>query len=211
MESLKSFHDRLKNLESQGKKLIEARLALNTLFVGEETRLKREDEVSILRVVHRAIVEQLQQLEQIEASASCGYSQASTVLFVAELAATAIVAQGNRTSAIKDYLLRKSTDKKEPFGLVMICSGPNGLPDDAKAVSISQLARESNRTEPAIVNKLQKDGCLLFSEEAFSPLVDRLIADVGQGKLHLPVSSEKLVEIAGLNKPKSRIKIVPIE
>ncbi len=50
MESLKSFHDRLKNLQSQGKKLIEARLALNTQFAEEETLLKREDEVSILRL-----------------------------------------------------------------------------------------------------------------------------------------------------------------
>jgi hypothetical protein len=46
MESLKSFHDRLKNLQSQGKKLVEARLALNGLFAEQETLLKREDKVS---------------------------------------------------------------------------------------------------------------------------------------------------------------------
>ena len=69
MEGLKSFHDRLKNLQSQGKKLIEARLALNALFVEEEIRLKREDEVSILMMVRCAIVEQLQRLKHIETSA----------------------------------------------------------------------------------------------------------------------------------------------
>ena len=91
MESLKSFHDRLKNLHSKSKKLIEARLALNTLFAEEENRLEREDEVSILQGVRRSIVEQLHQLKHAEASASCGHSQTSAVLFVAELAATAIV------------------------------------------------------------------------------------------------------------------------
>jgi len=61
------------------------------------------------------------------------------------------------------------------------------------------------------MHKLQEDGHLLFSEEAFSLLIDRLIVDVRQGKLRLPVSREKLAGIIGLNKPKSRIKIVPVE
>jgi hypothetical protein len=93
----------------------------------------------------------------------------------------------------------------------MICIGPKGLPDDVRAVSISQSARDSNRLEPEIVNRLQENGNLLFSEQVFSSLIDRLIAYIRQGKLCLPVSREKLAEIAGLNKPKSRIKIVPIE
>lgn len=211
MEGLKSFHEHLQNLQSQAQKLIGAGSALNALFVEEETRLEREREVSTLEAVRCVIVERLRWLKHIEASASCGHGQASAVSFVAELAATAIVSQGNRTSAIKDYLLRKATDKKAPFGLVMICIGPKGLPDDAKAVSISQSARDSNRLEPEIVNKLQQNGYLLFSEEAFSSLIDTLIAHVRQGKLCLPVSRERLEEIAGLNKPKSRIKIVPIE
>jgi len=211
MESLKSLHDRLKNLQSESKKLIEARLALNTLFAEEETRLEREDEASILQGVHRDIAEQVRQLRGIEASASYGHSEASAVLFLAELAATAIVSQNNRTSAIKDYLLRNASDKKEPFGLVMICIGLKGLPDDAKAISISQLARESNRTEPEIVHRLQENGYLVFSEEVFSSLVDTLVADVRRGKQCLPISGKKLAEIAGLNKPKSSIKIVPIE
>jgi hypothetical protein len=61
------------------------------------------------------------------------------------------------------------------------------------------------------MNKLQADGHFLFSEEAFTLLIDRLIGDVRERKLSLPVSRDRLAEIAGLNKPKSRIKIVPIE
>lgn len=93
----------------------------------------------------------------------------------------------------------------------MVRVGPKGLPDDVKAVSISQLARDSNRPEPEIVNRLQEEGYLLFSEEVFSSLIDRLITYVRQGKLCLPASRETLVEIAELNRPKSRIKIVPME
>jgi hypothetical protein len=211
MEGLKSFHNRLKNLQSQGKKLIETRLALNTLFVEEEIRLKREDEVSILMMLRCAIVEQLQELQHIETSASLGHSQGNLVLFPIGLALTAMFSKNNRPSAISDYLLRGPGGRHRPFGVVMVCVGPRGLPDDAKAISISQSARDSNRLEPEIVNRLQENGYLLFSEEVFSSLIDKLVADVRQGKLCLPVSREKLAEIAGLNKPKSRIKIVPIE
>jgi hypothetical protein len=128
-----------------------------------------------------------------------------------ELAVKVVVSKGNQPSAVEDYLLPESTSRKQPFGLVMICVGPGGLPGDLGVVSISQLARESHRPEPEIRNKLQRDGYLLFSEEEFSLLVDKLIADVREGKLRLPVSREKLAEIAELNNPKSRIKIVPIE
>jgi len=211
MERLKSFHDRLKDLQSQGKKLIEARLALNALFVEEETRLEREHEVAILEVVRCSIVEQLQRLRHIEASASCGHSQANLVLFPIGLALTAMFSKGEELSAITDYLLHEPTDRQQPFGLVMVCIGPNGLPGDARAVSISQLARESNRTEPEIVHRLQENGYLVLSEQVFASLSDRLVADIREGKLRLPVPRQKLAEIAGLNKPKSSIRIVPIE
>jgi hypothetical protein len=208
MENLKSFHDRLKNLQSQGKKLIEARLALNALFVEEEIRLKREDEVSILMMVRCAIVEQLQRLKHIETSASLGHSQGNLVVFPIGLALTAMFSKNNRPSAIMDYLLRGPSDRHRPFGTVMVCVGPEGLPDDAKAVSISQSARDSNRLEPEIVNRLQEDGYLFFSEGVFSSLIDKLVADVRQGKLSLPVSREKLAEIIGLGKPKHSIKLI---
>jgi hypothetical protein len=96
---------------------------------------------------------------------------------------------------------------KKPFGTVMVCVGSKGLPDNIGVISISQLARESNRPQPEIMNKLQDDGYLLFTEEAFSFLIDRLISDIRDGKLHLPLSREKLVEIMELNKQKLRVKI----
>lgn len=211
MGDLKPFHDDLRDSQSRAKKLAETGLALNALFAGEGIRLKREDAASGLRAAHRAIVEQLQRLKEIEASASCGHSQANLVSFLGGLAVTAIVSQGDGLSAITDYLLRGPTDRQQPFRLVMVCIGPGGLPDEAEAISISQLARESRRPQHEIMSKLQEDGCLLFSEEAFSLLVDRLIVDVREGKLRLPVSREKLVEITGFSKPKPIVKLIPLE
>lgn len=208
MEALKPFHDHLRDLKSQARKLAETGLALDQLFTEEETRLRREDEVAILQGIHRSVAEQLQGLRRAEASASREHSQMRATFSLAELVATAIVSRGNWDSAIRDQLPRKATDSTEPFGMVMICVGPKGLPDDAKAVSVSRLARDSKRHEAEIIDQLGKAGYLLFSGEAFSGLVGKLIGDIHEGKLHLPVSREKLLEILESNRPKSTINVV---
>jgi hypothetical protein len=211
MENLKQFHSQLRNLQSQAKKLTESGLALNSIFDQEEIRLKREDEASSLRAVYRAVVEQLQRLERAEASVERGHSQANLVLSLGGLAVAAMVSKSNRLSAMRDYLLREPTDRQQPFGLVMVCIGPKGLPDDVRGVSISQMARESGRLESQIISKLREDGYLLFSEHIFSLLIDGLSTQIREGKLNLPVSRDKLAEITGLKKPKSRIKVVEAE
>lgn len=206
-----SFHDHLRNSQSQAKKLTEAGPALNALFAREGIRLKRDDEASRLRAAYRTIVEQLQRLRQIETSASRGHREANLMVSLAELTVTAIVSEGRRLSAITDCLLRGPTDRKQPFGLVMVCIGPRGLPEDVGVVSISQLARESNRPQPEIMNKLRDDGYLIFSEEAFSILIDRLIGDLREGELHLPVCRDKLVETMELYKQKLNLRITKAE
>ena len=211
MATLKISDSYLEDLRSEGKARIEGASGLNRLFHKEVASLKRADGASTLRAAYRTIVEQLQDLKRIEMSASLGHSQANLVLFPVGLALTAIFSKTNRQSAVMDYLRRGPEDRHRPFGTVMVRVGPGGLPQDAEAVSISKLARDSSRPEPEIVNRLQEDGYLVLSEEAFSSLTAKLVADVRQGKLRLPVSREKLAEIVGLNRPKSRIKIVPIE
>jgi len=97
--------------------------------------------------------------------------------------------------AFSDHLLRNLGDKERPFGTILVCIGPKGLPDDVGVISISELARESNREESEVISKLREGGHLLFSEEAFSRLIDRLTTDVQEGRLLLPVPTEKLAEI----------------
>jgi hypothetical protein len=190
---------------------METMVAMSALFVEEEARQKREDEVSILMAVHSTIVEQLQELKRIETAASLGHSQGNIVLLPIRLASAGIFLKNSLPSATTDYLLRGPDDRHRPFGTVVVRVGPRGLPNDARAVSISLSARDSHRLEPEIVSGLRENGYLVFSEETFSYLIDKLVADVREGKLCLPISREKLTDIWGLNKPKSTIQIVPIE
>ena len=207
MGDLKPFHSRLEDLRSEANNLTETGLALDALLAREESRLNREDEASRLRAVYRAVVEQLQQLREIELSASRGQSRAKLILSMSELAVTAIVSKG-KLSAITDCLLRGATDKQQPLGLVMVCIGPEGLPDGVRGISLSQLARESNRSQPEIMSKLQDDGCLLMSEDLFSSLISRLMSDVREGKLHLPISRDRLAQITELSKQKLNPRII---
>jgi len=213
MEAVKSFHNHLRSFQSRAKKLTETGLALNALFAAEETRLNREDEASTLRAAYRTIVEQLERTKWSESCACYGDSRANLVFSLTGLAAKIVVAATTKNQRAWNTVnsVFDTEGHKSPFGTVMVCVGPKGLPDDVRVIPTSQLARESNRPQIEITSKLQDDAYLLFSEEAFSLLVESLVAAVRGGKLHLPVSRNKLVEITGLGKPKSSIKVIEVK
>ena len=198
MEGLTAHGTYLKNLLRQARRLTSSAFSLSAIFAEEANRLSREDEASRLRALYYAIVVQLDRVKWSETSASHGYSQADLIISLGGLAAGSIikmVSRNKQLSAFADYLLKSPTNKERPFGLVLVCIGPEGLPDDAGVVSVSQLARDSNRLESDVINKLQEGGYLLFSEKAFSLLIDKLIDGVLEGRLLLPISTEKLCEI----------------
>jgi hypothetical protein len=106
-----------------------------------------------------------------------------------------MVSKNKQLRTISGHLLKNLGNKKSPFGTVLVCIGPGGLPDDARVVSVSQLARELNRQESEVINALQERGYLLFDEREFSLLIDRLMAEALEGRLHMPVPKEKLTEV----------------
>jgi hypothetical protein len=202
MESLKSFHDHLENLQHQARKLISAGLSLTELFAEEAKRLSKEDEASRLIALHSSISQQLDQAKSSEGAASYGHSQAKLITSLGGLivgSAIKMTSKDKQLLAFSDHLLKNLGGKRRPFGMVLVCIGPKGLPDDVGVVSISRLARESNREESQVINELKERGHLLLSENAFSLLIDKLINDVQEGRLLLPISKEKLSEIKPLS------------
>ena len=211
MATVKSVSGDFEGFRSEAKALTETGAALNAAFDREEARLNRHDEASSLQALRQRIVDELQRLREAEALMRRDHGRANLVSSLGELAVTALVAQGNRLSAIADCLLHGSARRQQPFGLVMAYVGPGGLPEDAGALPISELARESGQPQPEVMGRLWEEGYLLFTEESFSLLIDRLAGDIRAGKLHLPVSREKLVEIAALGKPDQPMKITLLE
>ena len=97
--------------------------------------------------------------------------------------------------AISRQLLAGHSGRKPPFGTVLVHIGPRGLPEDVEVVSISSLARESKRDESEIMNGLLTRGNLLFGDEAFSRLIDKIACEILKGGLSLPVSAVRLSEL----------------
>ena len=211
MEGLTPHNTYLKNLKHQARRLTSAGLSLITLFAEEANRLNREDEASRLKALCSSIRQQLDLAKRSEDSASYGHSKANLIFSLGGLAASGIigmVSKNKRLSATAGHLLQSLTNEQRPFGSVLVCIGPMGLPDDVRVVSISQSARESNRQESEVINNLQEHDCLLFNENTFSLLNNKLVDDVRKGRLRLPISREKLSEITASNKSKLRPKKV---
>ena len=197
MAGLDSFYVCLKDLRRQAGVLAVSEVSLSEYFQVEVERLTREDEAERLEALYAAVAQELEQSRQLEGAASYGHAKGDLIVTLGGLAARAILAATTKNPQawnLARHVFDRDTNKTRPFGTVMACVGPKGLPDDVRVVSISELARESDRSDGDITQELRKGGCLLFSQEAFSRLVDKLVIDVGEGRLRLPVSAEKLLE-----------------
>ncbi len=195
MEGLESFYAYLKSLSHQAGILAEAVVSLSESFEAEADRLTREDGVRRLKEIQATVVAELERARRLESTASYEHTKANLPFEVVGFFAKIIMASTTeKPPALKlvSQVCDTSTAKKRPYGTVMVCVGPKGLPDDVRVVSISELARESNQPESEITQKLQKGGCLLFSQETFSRLIDKLVTDVREGRLHLPIPIETL-------------------
>ena len=207
MEGLTPNSAYLKNLRHQARKLAAASLSLGNLFAEEAVRLHRTDEASRLEALYFSIRQQLDRARRDEAAASRAHSEVNLKVSLGKLVvggAIKMVSENKQLLAFSDRLLKGLGGEQRPFGTVLICVGPKGMPDDVQVVSISRLARESNREELEVMDELGRRGCLLFSEEAFSVLIGRLTCDVREGRQFLPVSTEKLAE----TRTSSRLKLV---
>jgi hypothetical protein len=154
---------------------------------------------SQLIALRSAIMQQLHAAKDMEGAARCSYSRTGMGVSVGRLAMGGIIKMtspdNKLLSAFGDQLLRNPAGKQRPFGKVLVCIDSRGLPDGVGVASISHLARGSHREESAVTNELLERGCLLFSENVFSLLIDKLIEDIREGRLTLPIPSEKLPQL----------------
>jgi hypothetical protein len=198
MEGLDSFDASLKNLRHQAGVLAGAAVSLSGSFEAEGERLRREDTAARLKAIYVAIAQALQWLRFAEDAARHEYTKQNLSFSLAGLVTKVVLAltvKNQQVPNLVGHAFDTDTHEKRPFGTVMVCVGPEGLPTDIRATSISELARETRRPECEIIQKLRECGYLLFTQEAFSSLIDKLVVGVREGRLELPVSSEKLLEL----------------
>jgi hypothetical protein len=190
---------KLEDLRHRARELASAVDSITILLDEEAIRLRRKDQVARLNALRSAVLERVERVRMEERAASSGHSQATLVVSLFRLGAGVItMASENRTMrAISRQLLAGPGGREPPFGTVLVRVAPGGIPEDVDVISISSLARESNRGEREVMDGLLGGGNLLFDSEAFSFLIDRLVAEILRGALGLPVSTEKLSQLQG--------------
>ncbi len=184
----------LKGLQKKATELVSAAESLTILFDQEETRLKRKAEVTRLKLLRSAILQQAEQERGTEMSASIGDKQRTLITQSASLLIS-VLSKNNKVQSAASSLLEKSTSEKRAFGAILIRIDKKGLPNGVDVVHISRLSRESHQSETEVINRLKKDGSLLLSEENFSRLIDKLIEGILKGCLTLPVNTQTLSQI----------------
>jgi len=208
MEGLIPNSAYLKKLRKQLRKLTADSLSLGDIFAEEAVHMNWTDEASRLKALYLSIREQMDRARRLENAVSYGHSRVSLVMKLGEIAvggAIGMLSRNKEAQAISYGLLNDPGGEHRPYGRVRICVGPKGIPDDVQVVSISGLASESKREEAEVIDELQRHGCLLFSEKVFSLLIDKMACAVQEGRLHLPVSIEKLMELP----PQTSIRLIP--
>jgi esterase/lipase superfamily enzyme len=144
MEGLESFHTYLKSFQHQAGILVEAAASLSKSFEAEADRLTREDGVQRLNAIQAAVAEELERARRLESTASYGYTKANLPFSITGSIVKIIVAASTENQRARNFVNQvfdTSTERKLPYGTVMVCVGPKGLPDDVRVVSISELAR----------------------------------------------------------------------
>lgn len=203
MEGLTSYSAHVKSLQLQAAKLVSAGPALTSLLNEEASRLRRQDEASRLEALRSSIMQKLEWARTMEGAARYGDTKAKLTGSLFELGAGIIMklaTDDRRVQGVANHLLKNIGGKDLPFGTVMVCIGPKGVPGDVTAISISELARKSDREESQVISELERRGYLLFSERAFSLLMDRLTGDLQTGRASLPTPAEKLPQMMTLSR-----------
>lgn len=188
----------MEDLRKKATKLTSAIESLSILLEQEADRLKRKDEAARLKLLRSAILQQAEWDRNGEMAASSGYNFGKLVSSVILKGAGLLIAETSEDEKLRAAarsLLAEPVGEKRTFGTVLVRIDAKGLPDGVDVVSISRLGRESHQKEPEVISGLEKHGYLLLSEEDFSRLIDKLVKEILEGQLTLPVNTKTLSQM----------------
>jgi hypothetical protein len=163
--------------------------------VNGADHLVREADIKRLQSLAYGLKHQLEKAYLREDGAQKGWRRAGTIGDIAELVGKEIGSTPGEHPSVevfKTTLMARRASRQNCFGMILICVGQGGLPDDVRLVLISGLARSQNREEDDIIREIQQRGEWLFSPEGFLVMLDTLIEQLREGKLRLPISLKQL-------------------
>jgi hypothetical protein len=184
----------LYDLRKQLREIMSDCQTLNIFFVTGAVRIAREPDVKTLQNLTNKIKQQVEEAvsrEERERSSTANWDNGVKIgsAFVTVISSS-IGKHGWIEGA--ERIVKRRTGKRHCFGMIMICVGKGGLPNDVHVVSISELARSQNREESEIIREIQQRGEWLFSPEVFLQMLDTIIEQLHRGELRLPILPKQL-------------------
>jgi uncharacterized coiled-coil protein SlyX len=191
MDTADEFSRRLKELQCQLRRQTAVVEELGPVLDQCAKSVLRRDQAVHLHALSTRIMREVDDAQMTEVVASNEFSKRKlrrgALSFAAGALLAAIAGQGDSLSR-GARLVQPVLGQKVPFGTVLVAVGKDGLPDDVNVVSLSRLARDSNRSESEISDVLRERGYLLIAPKIFAALVDKLESRVLDGSMSLPVS-----------------------
>jgi hypothetical protein len=194
MEDIAMNTQYLLDLKARVREMGSACQVLNNFFATGAVRIAQEPDVERLRSLATQLKHKLEEagLSEERARSSLAEWDGGIKMGNSIVAATgsAIGKRGWVEGA--ERLEKRRASKQHDFGMILVCVGQGGLPDDVHVVSISELARIKNRAESEIIREIQQAGELLFSPEVFLQMLDTIIEQLRRGELRLPIPPKQL-------------------
>jgi len=190
METVTDFEKWIDTMSSElGQQVIGVK-RLAVAFTDGDILLIRYDQVARLRILKTRIMEEVENIEQMESAAQRGADKGALlgggIAFT--LGSLFMAAKGHQNAFdIGAKMAGSVLSRKVPFGTVLIGIGKEGIPEDVRAIPVSQLARESKISESEIETNLKHGGYLLMTPQVFTQALDRVERDIFDGSLSLPI------------------------
>lgn len=190
-------NDSLKDLQLRAGKLASATESLAALFEEEGIRLKRGDQVARLKSLHATVMRHMEEVKHEERIAGYRYSEGKSERSIAGSFAGIVGEIFNRDwlRNMSQTLAEPPANGEPPFGTVLVRIGPGGVPEDVHVVSVSRLARESNRKESEVIEEIQKAKNQLLTEDDFTGFMAWLAEKILEGRLGLPFKPRPSLQI----------------
>lgn len=195
MDTSGEFSRRLKELNCQLRNLTAAAEELGPLLDQCAMKVLQRDQAFVLSNLSTRIMREVEDVRAREVAANDEFNAAKhrrgAITFLGGAVGAALGRQKDPWSRGAE-LMQPVLDQKAPFGAVMVAIAKEGLPDGVKVVPLSQLARESKKSQQEIRVALEERDCLLMIPETFARLTDNLKAKVMDGSMSLPIGVERI-------------------
>jgi len=197
METIADFTQLIEAMRSELGHQVIAVKRLAVTFAEGDVQLIRHDQVARLRILKSRVMEEVENIKRIESAAQIGSTKGAllgggAVFTLGSLFATVI---GRKDAFnIGARMAGAVLSGKVPFGTVLIAVGKEGLPEDVKVVPVSRLARESSRSESAVVANFKNNGYLPMNPVIFTKVLDRVERGILDGSFSLPIKTDKLTK-----------------